>query len=493
MIDNTVDYTPATSKGTSTIIGGTAEISKLSIIVKGGAEIVLRGQFSNITIEEDIFASSIAGTITIVDTAGFLENFELRGGEIINLKVIRPDTGDIIIWREDLVVHKISKSEVDLMNLHSTYDLYFVSRTHVRSLKKSLFKSYSGMTYVDAVKNIYAEMSPNDLIMEDPKLTLTKPFISTGLMPHKAIDFLAQRSCVKNKFYVFFERLIPVTGTKSTGEAFAGSHYFGSIESLIEQAKNETIKTIYFLPKLDSKTENGSIIRTPIFEREENFNHVQAMLLGFYNTTITTIDPISRTHSQKKFGYTNKDKLTDDFYENKLIDDYNIFSTYNDFAGEIPGRKLIVSSVNDTGDRSAWMPNHINGQVSKSLFKIKVEIQGGTNDIGVGNIVNFFVPSQSARVGDAGNPFPPSDDIHSGRYLVTGVDHRLRDGEYIKTLYLSRGSSPIDQNQLYNKNDAIDFAQTPDTIKKSLGDLRFAEDLDNSSIVANWRTNRIPT
>jgi len=493
MIDNTVDYTPATSKGTSTIIGGTAEISKLSIIVKGGAEIVLRGQFSNITIEEDIFASSIAGSITIVDTAGFLENFELRGGEIINLKVIRPDTGDIIIWREDLVVHKISKSEVDLMNLHSTYDLYFVSRTHVRSLKKSLFKSYSGMTYVDAVKNIYAEMSPNDLIMEDPKLTLTKPFISTGLMPHKAIDFLAQRSCVKNKFYVFFERLIPVTGTKSTGQPFAGSHYFGSIESLIEQAKNESIKTIYFLPKLDSKTENGAIIRTPIFEREENFNHVQAMLLGFYNTTITTIDPISRTHSQKKFGYANKDKLTDDFYENKLIDDYNIFSVYNDFAGEIPGRKLIVSSVNDTGDRSSWMPNHINGQISKSLFKIKVEIQGGTNDIGVGNIVNFFVPSQSARVGDAGNPFPPSDDIHSGRYLVTGVDHRLRDGEYIKTLYLSRGSSPIDQNQLYNKNDAIDFAQTPETIKKSLGDLRFAEDIDNSSIVANWRTNKVPT
>ena len=103
------------------------------------------------------------------------------------------------------------------------------------------------------------------------------------------------------------------------------------------------------------------------------------------------------------------------------------------------------------------------------------------------------MPSQGARVGDAGNPFPPSDDIHSGRYLVTGVDHRLRDGEYIKTLYLSRGSSPIDQNQLYNKNDAIDFAQTPDTIKKSLGDLRFAEDLDNSSIVANWRTNRVPT
>ena len=31
MIDNTVDYTPATVKGSSNIIGGTAEISKLSI------------------------------------------------------------------------------------------------------------------------------------------------------------------------------------------------------------------------------------------------------------------------------------------------------------------------------------------------------------------------------------------------------------------------------------------------------------------------------
>lgn len=493
MIDNTTDYTPSSEKGSSTIIGGTIEISKLSIVVKGGGEIALRGQFTNLSIEEDIFSTSIAGTITIVDTAGFLENFELRGGEIIKLKVVRPDTGDIIIWREDLVVHKISTSDIDLMNLHSTYDLHFVSRSHIRSLKKSIFKSYTGLTYVDAIKNIYAEMSPNDLIMEDPKLTLTKPFVSTGLMPHRAIDCLAQRSCTKNKFFVFFERLIPVTGTKSTGEAFAGSHYFGSIESLIQNAKSDLIKTVYFLPKLDAKIENGSIIRTPILERQENFNHVQAMLLGFYNTTITTIDPISRTHSQKKFGYSNKDKLTDDFYQNKLIDDYNIFSIYNDFAGEIPGRKLIASSINDTADRSAWMPNHINGQISKSLFKVKIEVQGGTNDIGVGNVINLYVPSQSAKVADAGNAFPPTDDLHSGRYLVTGVDHRLRDGEYVKTLYLSRGSSPIDQNQLYNKNDSIDFAQSPEVIKKTLGDLRFAEDLDNSRIVENWRTNKVPT
>jgi len=462
-----------TDTGNPTIIGGTVVVSELSITVKGGSRINLIGNFVGLTVQEDMFASSIVGTIQINDTAGFLEAFQIRGGETINMKITKPVLGDIIIWREDLVVHKISKSTVDMTSLGSAFELYFTSKTHINSLKKSIYKSYKNVTYLDAIKSIYTEMSPNDLIVEDPNLTLTKPFVSTGLMPHRALEFLAQRSSSKNKFFAFFERFTPVVGTKSDNKPFAGTHYFGSLESIIEKASN--IKTIEFTPNLNAKMENGSAIRTTMFERDENFNHVQAMLLGFYNTTITTIDPISRTHSMRKFGYTTKDTVGGDLYTNKLIDDYNIFNIYNDTKGEIPGRKLIMASTNDTGKRNEWLPNVINGQISKVLFKVRIEIQGGTNDIGVGDIVNLFIPSQIAKISDAKNTHISPDATHSGKYFVVSIDHRLKGNEYIKSVTLGRGSSPLDANLLYDVKSDIDFTQTKANAKKSIGDLRIRD------------------
>jgi hypothetical protein len=335
-------------------------------------------------------------------------------------------------------------------------------------------------------------MSVNDLIVDDPNLTLTKPFISTGLMPHKAMEFLCNRACKKDKFFVFFERLVPVTGTYTDNKPFTASHYFGSIESLIYEANRNRVETIYFNQKLNLWLESGEIIRTPMLQRDSNFNHVQAMLLGFYNTTMTTIDPISRTHSTKKFGYATEDTVTNDFNPYKLIDDYNIFNVYNDAKNEIPGRKLIASSINDTASRSSWLPDNIVGQISKTLFKIDVEIQGGTNNIGIGNIVNLYSPSQSERLSNPTNSNLIPNRLESGKYLVTTVDHRIRPGEYVKGLTLSRASSPIDHNKTVAGAE-IDFSLDIATIRTSIGDVKKKADLDNSSIVDNWRNNRVPS
>jgi hypothetical protein len=480
-----------TRNTTATIPGGAVNVSDISIIVRSGERISLAGQYSYISIHENIFASCISGSITIIDSVGFLETFRIKGGEQINIKIIKPQTNDILIWREDLIVHKISESIVDPLTLGSTFDLQFVSRSHIKSLKKSLFKSYKNISYKEAVKSIYSEMSVNDLIIDDPNLTLIKPFISTGLMPHKAIEFLCNRSCRKDKFFVFFERLIPITGTYSDNKPFTSSHYFGSIESLIQEANNSRIPTIYFNQKADLRLESGSIIRTPTLKRDSNFNHVQAMLLGFYNNLLTTIDPISRTHSTKKFGYATEDSVTNDFNPYKLMDDYNIFNVYNDSKNEVPGRKLITSSINDTVSRSSWLPDNIIGHISKNLFKIDIEIQGGTNHIGIGNVVNLYSPSQSEKISNPKNSNLIPNRLESGKYLVTTIDHRIRPGEYIKSLTLSRASSPIDHNKTVAGAE-IDFSLDIDTIRTSIGDVKNKINLDNSSIVDNWRNNIVP-
>jgi hypothetical protein len=447
-------------------IGGSVDIKKIAIRMHTGISINIKGYFSDLLIEESIFASSISGKITISDTAGGLEKFVLHGGERLILKICKPNVDDIIIWREDLIITRISKADVSQVNLAKQFDLFFTSNSTVKSLKKNLFKSYKNSSVIQTVHSIYKEMSLNDIVIEDPGLTLNKPFISTGLSPHKAIDYLTQRSCSKGKYFVFFERFVPIFGNYPEGKPFTASHYFGSVEKLIRDSEQGQIKTIIFSPKLTALSES-STIRASNFEILENFNHVTGMRSGFYNSTISSINPIDRTHSVEKISYTKGSSEIEDFYSNKLLSSLNTFNTYDDKENETPGRRVILSSINDPINRSDWLKYHVYGQFSKSMFKILVTIQGATNTIGIGNVVNFAAPSQVSITTNPKSSYPELDQMYSGRYLVTSVIHSISSSKYIKSMQLSRGSSPLN----YDKHTEYDasFDDIKKLIKKEIG------------------------
>lgn len=464
--------------------GSDVDVKEVYLLTQYGEKVDLMGVFRDLEIIEDMFSASIEGVITIDDSGGGLEKFALRGGELIGLKVAKPGNGEVIIWRQDLVVHKISESTVDQTTLHSVYQLQFTSRTYINSTKKCLFKSYKNMSIGDAVTSMFSEMGgTNDLVLEDPKITLEKPFISTGLMPHKAIEAMTHRACAKGDFYVFFERFNPVFATNTkTDEPFTSSYYFGSLNKLIRDAAQYGVHDIKFAQKTVANKEDATL-RTVKFERRENFNHLNAMLLGLYNTTVTSIDPISRTHAMRKLSYANGKNESTDFYSFKTIDNSNIFSRFDDINGQTPGRKLITSSLNDSVNRDEWLSNNIYGHLTKNLFQIGVEIEGGKNNIGVGHIVNFIVPSAFEKLADPTNPRIPNDRIHSGRYFVMSVHHKIRMGSYSKSLELGRATIP------YDFNTGI----TTPTTGSALPNRRYQDSTDSTTIVNRyWRKGLVP-
>ena len=465
-------------------LGGSVDVKEVYLQTLYGEKVNLVGSFKGIEIIEDMFSSSIEGVITIDDTAGGLEKFAIRGGEVLGLKIAKPGSGEVIIWRQDLIIHKISESAVDQTTLHTVYQLQFTSRSFVNSTKKCLFKSYKNMSVGDAVSSMFSEMGDsNDLVLQDPKITLEKPFISTGIMPHKAIEAMTHRACAKGDFYVFFERLNPVFANNiKTDEPFTSSYYFGSLEKLIVDSEQYGVHNIQFTEKITANIESPTL-RTIEFQRRESFNHLNAMLLGLYNTTVTSIDPISRTHSMRKLSYTNSQSETKDFYPYKTLDNVNIFSRYDDIAGQTPGRKLITSSLNDSVNRDEWLTNNIYGHLTKNLFQIGVEIEGGSNNIGVGHIVNFIVPSAFEKFADPTNANPPNDKIYSGRYFVMAVNHKIGVGVYTKSLELGRATTPYD----FNLGVGIP------TSGAALPNRRYQDNTDSTTIVNRyWRKGLVP-
>jgi hypothetical protein len=260
-----------------------------------------------------------------------------------------------------------------------------------------------------------------------------------------------------------------VYGSFNDGSPFSTTHYFGSVEKLITDSEASGVPTIAFVPKLSANVETKRI-RAGSYRRLDNFNHIPGMMLGFYNTTVSAINPITRNYNVSKLSYTDSDVETTDFYENKLFASTNIFNTYDDVKNETPGRKLIVSGMNDSISRDDWLNNHIYGSLSKTMFKIEVDIQGGTNTIGVGHVVNFVTASVVDSMTNPQNSGVEIDPIYSGKYLVTSVMHRITGTTYVKNMQLSRGSSLFN----FDKNTAFDstFDFLKEELRASLGNRR---------------------
>ena len=228
-------------------LGDKVVVSDLFLKTIRGELITLIGKYNQITMYENMFSPAISGNISIKDTEGLLEKHAITGGEEIIMKISKPNTNDIIIWRQDLVVHKISKSSVD-NNLNTTYLLHFTTKSFVNSIKRRLFKTFKNQTFTEAVKSIYTEVSSNEVLLETSAQAFKDPFVCPGLTPYKAIEYIAKRSCSKTNFYVFFERVSPFTGSKD-GKAFAAPHYFGSVQKLMRDSDPNREFTIIFQPK----------------------------------------------------------------------------------------------------------------------------------------------------------------------------------------------------------------------------------------------------
>jgi hypothetical protein len=432
-------------------ISGAVSVEQLDITTTSGT-VTLLDSYVGIVVEESIFTSFIVGAIMVQDNTGGLEKFQLRGGEPISLKVSKTQSKEVLIWRQDLYVTRIGKSSIDPVSGIMSYALYFAPRSFILSTKKKFYKPYKNISVKDAVESIYADISFNNLFIEDPKLTLTKPYFPSGMMPHKVIDELAKRSCSKNKHFVFFERFIPVYGTKGT-DKFSSTHYFGSLDKLIQDSTQGNLKIISYVPKTNRNIERG--IRGDNLRTRDNFNHMAALSNGFYNTKIESINPISRKYSTQTIGYTLENLEEKEFYQNHMIDSNNIFNVFDNTRNETPSKKLVMSSVNEVVSVDSWLKEFMYGRMTKTYFQILIDIQGGTNQIDVGHVVGLYVPSITEKRSDVTNPNPMADKVFSGRYLVSGARHVIKNGTYIKTLELSRGSSPFNLNTTLSENDIL--------------------------------------
>lgn len=407
-------------------IGDSYSLDSINLIIRNGEVIQLLDVLMQVQIYEDIFNPTISGFVEISDYVGGLEKFQLTGGELISIRILKPNSTTVVLDRNDLVVHTISPGQFEANNTIK-YRLEFTTISAIRSQKNRIYKSYRNTRNIsDVVKDMCGTINSPINIKDDLPISLNKTFISPGYTPIQAINYLAKRACASGDYFLFFERA-------STGRVFAGINNLRSLAPDVEE-----MYTISYNPSLSYLEDEGgeSNMRTEVVELEKNFNHMINMNKGMYYSKLTNVNIARRTYDTLDFDY--RDGLND-FYVNDLLNEQCEFGNLT--VDQKPGERMYIPAINDPMyAKTSWIKNDLHGALSMSGMRTKVMVAGSVNQLGAGDIVYLKLPSDEEKSFDAGASEVSENNMYSGKYFVTACRHVITTKTYVKQLELSRGS-----------------------------------------------------
>lgn len=440
---------------------GKVVVKEITLVQKNGKKISLLEVYGALEFFEDIYSATVSGVLSINDFAGGLEKFYISGGETLIIVLTKAVGGEIILSRDDFVVYKVGGGEIT-DRLTTKYTLNFTTSAYVNSMKTKLFKSYSNKSINEIAKDIYKNSlkATRTLKTEESLDTaIPKPFVCTGLTPMKAIEFLSKRACSEGKFYTFFERLIPISGSTAAGGTFSSTHVFGSLSEL--RKTDDSAYTVVYAPSTELsgmfQTIPAGVIRASQMIRLDNFNHIDHMMYGAYHSKITTIDPLTRTYSIKSISYaydTTINSSEKEYYaRNKILSGQNLFATYSPTDNQFPGERLVTTSTNDIVMQENWLQHNIYGYTLPAMFRIQIVIDGSTNKLSCGDSVKFRVPSK-VQQSITGASQIKDDEVYSGYYMVLSVRHNIVASTYTKRVELGRASLPVNLDEKFSTSSA---------------------------------------
>lgn len=429
------------------------QLRELSIVVMNGDAVSLLEVLNTIEIYEDMFSKTLHGFVEVIDHGGGLEKFIFSGGEKIRITAAKsPPSNEILFNRSDFVVHKISRANFENTN-NLKYRFHFVSEIAVKAAKQRIYTIFEKpkAPFVESiVGNIYDKIkSTGSLLTTFPTPWDNSIYMCPGYTPFQAIDNIARRASKADgrgfDYYVFFERLKPVSGSHCV---------FSGFTRLAPAMGPET--TVIYEPSLTHIVdERSTAVRASKVTIQENFNHLDILSSGLYNSKTTVLDPMQGRYSESFINYAavHTGDYTKPF---KFLKSDNLFLQYGPY--DFPGERMVTKTMNNDlmGAKPEWIKHDLYGSIINTTMRLSVVIPGMNNNIGVGSAIKLKLPSLYAKVLNPERNTIRDDIVYSGLYTVTAVRHVLTIKSYVKSVEISRHYNGVNLDQYTAQMTEID-------------------------------------
>ena len=425
------------------------KIDNLSIKA-ANAEFDIQPFLIELNIEENIFKTSLTGSIVLSDSYNIPEKFPLVGEETVDINITLSG-----IDSKDSDLHLIVNPP--RMHINSITGRYFTGKTpkaqmftlelvseqYMSNIHSKVSKSYNNVSISDIVSDIYSKYLGNPDKLSFEKTDRIESCVIPNLHPLEAIKWVTKRAVQEDGAgvnYLFFESLSGV--------------YFVSINKMAEEKPQFTYK---YIPRISDHTGVEALSKGEFRISElyfmSQFDKASNSINGLYASKLITHDIVRKKITQYDFNGYNDFVSLNHFGTFPVIassemeiksadlprvtyappeDDNNFpvttekdLSDMTDSHVEFyPKHKQLYSR--NTGDEydnkvETWKLQRTS-QI-KSFDNITLIIESSGNPfLRVGHTVNIELPSPESTDSDKS-----SDNIYdkhlSGTYLVTSIKH----------------------------------------------------------------------
>ena len=423
-----------------------------------------------LNIFEDMFKSSISGSIIIVDSNNVISKIPVVGQEYLTLKIRTPSLTldrDIIDFTDNpFAIYKVGFRK-EVTSGGQTYELKFVSQEAIKNSQRKISKSYNdrkaniGAIVFDLLAEDENSIRTSKKVFIEPTLG-SRPYVIPNINPFHAITKLTNEAVSKvetfgnvnpSPHYMFFENKNGI--------------HFRSLQNLYDEEPKDTfhVGDIGFDEKVvEGDPQSGKLMQNfkrilsyEIRTRKDLFLNSSSGMLG---GRVISHDIYKKNYTVSEYNYLD-DEDFNKYQRLKDSDDGDVFRVYNTdrfVSGDFSKSKTHLVPVSKTTkglDAQYVTSDNLDGTFDPSNLEetylqrqsrlmelgngvsIQATINGRTN-LTVGDTIFIIVPS----IGDS----EPENEFYTGRYLIVKLRHTfsVTQKQHIITLEVTRDNSPSD-------------------------------------------------
>lgn len=395
-------------------------LKEITLVLSTGEEWDIRYIYHELNIFEDIWSPTMSGNVLISDTMNRLANYPIIGFETLRIGLETP--GKVLLQKSFRVYSATDRHLGKDRNL--AYILNFCSDEAWKNYNIRVSKSYKSKMIHEIVEDLHNTWLGGDTIEIEPAKYLHH-IIIPNLHPIQGIQWLSTRanpSSYNGANYLYFQ----------TFEKF----YWIPIEKCLEKPVKQDI---IFQPA-NVRQSGQSHARTI----NEDLEAIQAYTVDFYSDVrenqeqgMYASELITHNHAEKKWQRYSWDYVKDFDKHKHLYPGNKLYSNarpdIHNSANRIKFYSTGVAPFVNQVDR--WLLDRISQLQQLQNIKLSVSIPGNSN-LKVGDVINFEMPS----------PEPPQnnkqvvDKHYRGKFLISGIRHKLDQQKYVTQLELVKDS-----------------------------------------------------
>ena len=425
---------------------GEYKLKELLVHCSSGNVLNLTKATQSIDIYEDMFSTSLSGSITILDVDNIAENGPVIGQEFMTLRITTPTLDNLEI---DIMftIYKVSVRE-SLSQDTQMLSLSFTSPELMKNKQVRVSKSYTDSIH-NIIENVLRDTryigTDRDIYIE--RTLGTRKVVCPNLHPFDFISNLINEATTEKDsapHFFFYENLKGIQ-VKSLGAIFSEDAVGNFNTGDISKSSKDVGVTID--PEKDFN-------RALEFQINSNNDMLLNTMAGLMGSSTTQYNIYNKTFNTLEYDYF------EDFERFPRIDANPVF---NDMGENSVGSRTFLHPTNTNGtfdsshNGTAFTYQYAQPKIAESIpfrraklmelnngVNITMKINGNTT-IAAGQIINLTVPV-SGRVHDKEN-----DEYYSGRYLITKLRHSFYQPDKKHEIILTASKDSLPKEHLSSR------------------------------------------